>query len=139
VLVQALVALALVLVAGQFLLTVPAARYVMSYVDRLEGVALGDDGPTITVVLVEGGSWDNAFLLVNGERASGFSGGQVRVAVAEGDLIEVDGTGLDAKAIFEIAETSGGVTAPAVGQTVVTEGGIGSFGRVECQRPAGDG
>lgn len=130
VLIQAIVAFGLVLIAGQVLLTVPAARYVMSYVDRLEGVPLAERRPSVTIVLSKGEPAHSAILFINGRRAAGFSGGQVTVNVLEGDLLEVDGTALDGDAVFEVIAVAGGVTAPEVGTRVLTSNSLATLGRV---------
>lgn len=133
VLVQAIVAFGVVLIAAQVLLTLPAARYVMSYVDRLEGIPLSEGRPSVTIVLSEGAPPQSAALLVNGKRAAGFSGGQITVNVLDGDLLEVDGTALDGQGVFEVIAVGRGVTAPAVGSRAVTDGGVATLGRVELE------
>lgn len=137
VLVQAVIAFGLVCVLAQFLLTVPAARYVMSYVDRLEGVALDPGGASVTVVLSNGSPGQAARLLVNGRRAGTFATGMLRVEVSGGDLLEVDGTGLTGEGLFAVIATSGGVSAPAVGLEVRTHRGVTSLGRVGFETGGG--
>jgi hypothetical protein len=131
VLVQAVIALGLVLIASQLLLTTPTARYVMSYVDRLEGVALWEAAPSVTIALVSGTPGRQAYVLVNGERAANFATGQARLLVGPGDLLELDGTGLDGEGVFEVVETTGAVTSPSLGLRVTTCRGVSSLGRVE--------
>ncbi len=138
-LIEVAVALGVVLLCVQFLLSLPTVRYVMSYVDRLEGVALEDPWPSVTVVLLEGEPAGSAYLLVNGRRAAAFALGQVRVRVAPGDLLEVDGTDLEGEGVFEVVETRGGVAAPAPGDRVTTRGGVSSLGRVVLSSPGGGG
>jgi len=138
-LIQFLVALAVVLVSAQLLLTVPAARYVMSYVERLEGLPLQADVPCVTIVLAGGGPGEKAYLLLNGERVATFAGGRVDVAVAPGDLLQVDGRDLDGEGVFEVRAVRGPVAAPPVGATAVTRGGDASFGRVKMESPPGGG
>ena len=133
VLVQAIVALGLVLVASQLLLTTPAARYVMSYVDRLEGVALWEAAPTVTIALISGTPGHRAHVLVNGQRAANFVTGQARLLVGQGDLLELDGTGLEGEGTFEVVDLAGAVKAPPVGFRVTTRNGVTSLGRVEIQ------
>lgn len=137
VLVQVVVVLGLVLIASQLLLTIPAVRYVMSYVDRLEGVALDPGGASVTVSLVSGSPAQGARLLVNGEPAATFSTGLVRVAVAGGDLIEIDGTGLSGEGRFKVVAVEGGVSSPQVGLEVQTAAGVASLGRVEFETSGG--
>lgn len=137
VLIQAVVALGLVVVLSQVLLTIPAARYVMSQVARLEGVALWEETPTVTIALRAGSPGRAAAVLVNGERAATFASDQVRLRVRPGDLLEVDGTGLDGEGVFEVVETTGGLRVPALGERVVTRGGVRSLGRVEVSSGGG--
>lgn len=133
VLVQTVAALGAVLVLGQLLLSLPAARHVMSYVDRLEGVALDAGGAAVTVVMTGGGPGQNAFLLVNGQQAASFATEAVRINVKAGDLLEIDGSRLDGEASFEVVGVAGGVSAPAVGTRVVTRRGVVSLERVEFE------
>lgn len=137
VLIQSVIALGLVCVLGQFLLTVPAARYVMSYVDRLEGVALDPGGASVTIVLASGSPGQGARLFVNGRQAGTFATGMLWVQVSGGDLIEVDGSGLTGEGRFEVVASSGGVSAPAVGLKVTTRRGAASLGRVEFETGGG--
>ncbi len=137
--VQAIFAFGLVMVVAQVLLTVPGVRQAMSYVDRLEGIPLGAGGATVTITLSVGSPKGSALLVVNGHRASSFAGGEVRLVVAPGDLLEVDGTMLEGEAVFEVIATDGGVSAPKVGEKVVTHRGVGSFGRVVFEDGAGGG
>jgi len=132
-LLQLVVALGVIVVLSQVLLTMPGARYVMSYVDRLEGVALDPGGPSVTVLMSRGNPGHAAYLLVNGQRASSFALGIITVGVNAGDLLEVDGTGLDGDGTFQVAATTGGVLAPAKGSEVVTHRGVTSLGRVEAE------
>ncbi len=131
VLVQAVIALGVTLLLAQFLLTIPATRYVMSYVDRLEGVALDSGGASVTVLMTGGSPGQGARLLVNGRYAGAFATGLVRVQVKGGDLLEIDGTGLAGGGSFKVIAVTGGVSRPAVGDTVETQRGVSSLGRVE--------
>jgi len=138
VLVQAVVALGVTVVLAQFLLTLPTARLVMSYVDRLEGVPLASGGATVTVSLMSGEPAHAAYLLVNGERAASFASGVVRVVVRPGDLLEVDGTGLTAQGVFAVSQVTGGVVAPTVGLRVTTDRSVARLAWVELES-GGDG
>ncbi|MCL6581311.1 MAG: hypothetical protein K6U08_06835 [Firmicutes bacterium] len=138
VLVQAVVALGVTVVLAQLLLTFPAARLVMSYVDRLEGVPLTSGGATVTVALMSGEPAHAAYLLVNGERAASFASGVVRVVVRPGDLLEVDGTGLTTQGVFAVTQVTGAVVAPTVGLRVTTDRSVARLGWVELEL-VGDG
>jgi hypothetical protein len=136
-LVQVIVALGVLIVLTQLLLTVPAARYVMSYVNRLEGVALGPGGASVTVALESGTPAKAAWLLLNGRRAADFALGSVRVQVKAGDSLEVDGTSLAGDGRFTVLLTAGGVAVPAAGLSVTTHGDVVPFGRVTFQTGPG--
>jgi len=136
-LIQAIVALGVVVVLSQLLLTVPAARYVMSYVNRLEGVALDPGGASVTVALESGAPAEAACLLVNGQRAADFALGSVRVQVKAGDSLAVDGTSLTGEGVFTVLLTAGGVAVPAAGLSITTHRNVLPLGRVTFQTDPG--
>ena len=136
-LIQAIVALGVLVVLTQLLLTVPAARYVMSYVNRLEGVALDPGGASVTIALESGTPAGEACLLVNGQRAADFALGSVRVQVKAGDTLAVDGTSLAGEGVFTVLLTAGGVAVPTAGLSITTHQDVVPVGRVTFQTDPG--
>ncbi len=83
----------------------------------------------VRVDLLSRPSAPRAVLLRDAVPVARFSGGSVTVAVAPGDLLEVDATSYPQPLTFEVVEAKG-LSEPAPGARVTTRGDIVPLGRV---------
>jgi len=109
----------------------------------LEGVAVAEvadwsrsrplDQPAsmrVRVVSVTRRTVPEAKLLVDGEPVADFRTGSVEVDVRPGQVLTIDGTGLDGPVTFRVVEASG-LASPGLGLSVTTRGDSQSLGRVQ--------
>ncbi|MDI3256222.1 MAG: hypothetical protein QJR01_00590 [Kyrpidia sp.] len=84
------------LAAVQGLLMVPQVRVWLLPVERLEGApvqgAASAGEAEISLSLVGGGEWPDAYVTINGRPVQAFSHAEVRLTVHEGDALQVDAT-----------------------------------------------
>lgn len=146
------------LVLVQTLQVVPFIRRQMSLTEALEGIsheeylawlpagsgaASGGEGLalspvssersplSLTVVLVSQRSAPGARLLVDGQVAGTFASSALTVAVAQGQLVEVDGSQVAEELTFRVVGAPG-LANPALGTSVVTRGNRRSLGEVRA-------
>lgn len=136
---QLVVALGVTLLLAQVALKLPGTRQLLTWAAGPESAVLGQTpGSTlagsedafVTLMLVAGHPPQAAWLLVNGRREAGFAAGWLEVQVADGDLLEIDGTGLSGEGRFQVIAASDRIETPRVGTVVSTWGGVASLGRV---------
>jgi hypothetical protein len=109
----------------------------------LEGVAVAEvadwsrsqsgDQPAsmrVRVVSVTRRTVPEARLLVDGEPVGDFRAGSVEVDVRPGQMLTIDGTGLEGPLTFRVVEASG-LASPGLGVSVTTRGDSQSLGRVQ--------
>lgn len=141
-LVRGAVLLLLLLLFSQVLLAQPSVRRILSLADRLEGepVSANDEEAFTSVVtrprvtetgylelrVISGAPADDLEVVVNGERAATFAGSAtVRIAVHDGDAVELDGGMPREEVVVEVTEVSDGIVSPVAGKKVTY------FGRPE--------
>jgi hypothetical protein len=152
VIILGLVALVLV----QTVAVIPSVRKFTSLVEALEGVPAGDylawsgamgDGPmgetqlqaapvdgavqrySLTVILTNRRTAPDAHLLVDGRSAGSFAKPTLTVKVRRGQRVSVDGSSSPEKLTFRVVGAVG-LTSPALGTTVSTQGDTTPLGQV---------
>lgn len=141
----------ILLVLVQSLMTSDSIRFYLSMGEQLEGrkaevpaVSLKDNSldpektaakgiGTITVKTVDYTSLAQAFLLINGHRAGDFSEGKLTVAVASGDVLEIDAEHYMHPVQFRIEKVSSGIKYPSPGQMISTDSSIAMIGKTELE------
>jgi len=107
------------LLAVQVTIQYPGIRNILVWQDSLDGTLLGKEEYLFERAVVnlwldekDVPSGDNIMVLVNGDVAADFGNGKVSLEVADGDVIEIDGSniGRDVKVNAEITVDTGGET-----------------------------
>ena len=93
-----------------------------------------DGGPVVTLELKNFTILPRALVLVNHEPRADFGQRYVTVPVAEGDMVEVDGSSYTHPLVVEVLDVSRDVASPPAGRTVEVDGTVAAVGRVHLTR-----
>ncbi len=127
------------LVAAQILMTNPDIRVLLTGEEKVEGVFLDKtdvlyDKGVLVIELVNHESMDNLWVMVNGTRAVSFDGDrQVSVQVRDADLIEVDGTEVEAPVKVRVSSCSSDVELLIDNSVLEVNGNIGVLARARLK------
>jgi len=106
-----------------------------SYMGPQQATASRDlNKPVVTFRLKEFVSLPQARLLVNGEVVGVFNGRYVTVSVAEGDVLQVDGTEYERPFEIEVMDVSREVAEPQQGLTITVNEGLRNIALVRLSR-----
>jgi hypothetical protein len=121
----------------------PAAALLAADLEQAGALAAGPRPGAVAVMAPATGSLrvtllsqpraPRAVLLVNARAVVRFTGPEVTVAVAPGDLVEIDGSAYRQTLTFRVAGLSPDLAAPPVGTLVATRGDIAVLGRVAAR------
>lgn len=107
------------LYADQPLLITEEATVVKNYQNLLRR------SKTIVITMIKGSHDFDAFVMVNGKKTANFRKGTCKLAVYDGDYVEIDGTSLSALTAFRIDVPGNGLLSPQDG--LIVEGKRGTF------------